>query len=47
MKTIWAIDDADVQEAKKSVEEAWAREQRELEGIAPPSKSGFHFGCIF
>ena len=41
MKTVWAVDDADVQEAKKAVEEAWAREQRELEGVAPPSKSAY------
>lgn len=46
MKTIWAIDDADVQEAKKSVEEAWAREQRELEGIAPPSKKHRHSSSV-
>lgn len=40
MKTIWAPEEADVLEAKKEVEQAWAREQLELEGLLPTSKKG-------
>jgi hypothetical protein len=37
MKTVWAPEDADVEEAKRDVEKAWAREQMELEGLASAS----------
>ncbi|PVG01956.1 hypothetical protein CPB86DRAFT_805024 [Serendipita vermifera] len=33
MKTIWAPEEADILDAKKNVEDAWAREQRERDGL--------------
>jgi hypothetical protein len=38
MKSIWAPEEADIIEARREAEKAWAQEQMELEGLAPSSK---------
>jgi hypothetical protein len=47
MRTIWAPEEADIAEAKKNVEEAWAREQREVNGLAAPSSTKGRFASSY
>lgn len=40
MKSLWAPEEADIIEARREAEKAWAKEQMELEGLAPTKDQG-------